>query len=124
MVLALPQDMLTEKAVALVALRYQRGAGVAFAGADGEVAAAPGSGAQAHRHCRRERLDRRGVREPFPIFPDLWKLPVACAFRFQDVFDNDHPHYAGDVGIGINPRLAQRVREADLALVFGPRPAR
>ena len=31
-------------------------------------------------------------------------------FRFQDTFDNRHPLYAGDVGIGINPKLAARVR--------------
>jgi acetolactate synthase-1/2/3 large subunit len=48
-------------------------------------------------------------------------LPVACAFRSQDVFDNRHPNYIGDVGIGINPKLAQRIREADLVLAFGPR---
>lgn len=48
-------------------------------------------------------------------------LPVTCAFRFQDLFDNRHPNYAGDVGIGINPRLAQRVRDADLLCVIGAR---
>lgn len=48
-------------------------------------------------------------------------LPVACAFRFQDLFDNRHPNYVGDVGIGINPRLAARVREADLLIAIGPR---
>jgi acetolactate synthase-1/2/3 large subunit len=48
-------------------------------------------------------------------------LPVACAFRSQDVFDNRHPNYIGDVGIGINPKLAQRIREADLVLAIGPR---
>jgi acetolactate synthase-1/2/3 large subunit len=48
-------------------------------------------------------------------------LPVACAFRFQDLFDNRHPNYVGDVGIGINPKLAQRVRDADLLIAIGPR---
>ena len=54
-------------------------------------------------------------------FAENWQLPVANAFRFQDTFDNHHPLYAGDVGIGINPALAQRVKEADLLLVIGPR---
>jgi acetolactate synthase-1/2/3 large subunit len=54
-------------------------------------------------------------------FAEANALPVACAFRFQDLLDNDHPHYAGDVGIGINPRLAARVKEADLIIAFGPR---
>jgi acetolactate synthase I/II/III large subunit len=48
-------------------------------------------------------------------------LPVACAFRHQDLFDNRHPNYAGDVGIAINPKLAARVRDADVLLVIGER---
>ena len=54
-------------------------------------------------------------------FAENWSLPVGCGFRFQDTFDNRHPLYAGDVGIGIAPRLAQRVREADLVLAVGVR---
>jgi len=37
------------------------------------------------------------------------------------VFDNRHPNYAGDVGIGINPKLAARIGEADLVLAIGAR---
>ena len=48
-------------------------------------------------------------------------LPVACAFRYQDLFDNRHANYVGDVGVGINPRLAQRIRDADLVIAIGPR---
>jgi acetolactate synthase-1/2/3 large subunit len=54
-------------------------------------------------------------------FVEANALPVACAFRFQDVIDNRHPNYVGDVGLGINPQLAQRIRNADLILAFGPR---
>jgi acetolactate synthase I/II/III large subunit len=54
-------------------------------------------------------------------FAENWCLPVANTFRFQDTFDNDHPQYAGDVGLGINPALARRVRDSDLLLVIGPR---
>ncbi|MBE7369192.1 thiamine pyrophosphate-binding protein [Ramlibacter pallidus] len=54
-------------------------------------------------------------------FAENWKLPVGNAFRFQDTFDNHHPLYAGDVGIGINPKLAARVRESDLVIAIGPR---
>ncbi|MES2989885.1 MAG: thiamine pyrophosphate-binding protein [Pseudomonadota bacterium] len=54
-------------------------------------------------------------------FAESWNLPVGCAFRFQDLFDNRHPNYAGDVGIGINPKLAKRVADADLILAVGPR---
>src|SRR4051812_39372247 len=54
-------------------------------------------------------------------FAENWKLPVGNAFRFQDTFDNHHPLYAGDVGIGIGPKLAARIRESDLVLAIGPR---
>ena len=54
-------------------------------------------------------------------FAENWKLPVGNAFRFQDTFDNFHPLYAGDVGIGINPKLAERIRQSDLILAIGPR---
>ncbi len=54
-------------------------------------------------------------------FLEANELPAGAAFRRQDSLDNDSPSYAGDVGIGINPQLAARVRDADLLLVVGPR---
>ena len=57
----------------------------------------------------------------FKRFAEANYLPVACAFRFQDLFDNRHPNYIGDVGVGINPKLAQRIKDADLILAIGPR---
>jgi len=54
-------------------------------------------------------------------FAQSHAMPVACAFRNQDAFDNRHPNYAGDVGIGINPKLAARIRDADVLLVIGER---
>jgi acetolactate synthase-1/2/3 large subunit len=54
-------------------------------------------------------------------FVEANRLPAACVFRRQDLFDNRHPNYVGDVGIAINPTLARRVREADLLLAIGPR---
>ncbi len=54
-------------------------------------------------------------------FAENWKLPVGNAFRFQDTFDNFHPQYAGDVGIGINPKLAAHIKSSDLIIAIGPR---
>ena len=54
-------------------------------------------------------------------FAENWQLPVGNAFRFQDTFDNFHPLYAGDVGIGINPKLGQRIKDSDLIIAIGPR---
>ena len=62
-----------------------------------------------------------GAARALQRFAENWQLPVACGFRFQDTFDNRHPLYAGDVGIGINPKLAQRVKDADLIIALGIR---
>ena len=48
-------------------------------------------------------------------------IPVAAAFRRQDAIDNKCGVYAGQLGYGPNPKLQQRIRDADLLLVAGPR---
>lgn len=54
-------------------------------------------------------------------FVETQQIPVGCEFRSQDLFDNAHPNYAGDVGIGINPKLAERIKASDLLIVLGAR---
>jgi acetolactate synthase-1/2/3 large subunit len=54
-------------------------------------------------------------------FAEANQVPLATAFRFQDLVDNSHRNYIGDVGLGINPRLAERIRAADLILALGVR---
>lgn len=54
-------------------------------------------------------------------FAEAFALPAGASFRCQDLFDNDHPCYAGDVGLGINPALAARIAAADLLIVVGAR---
>ena len=49
------------------------------------------------------------------------ELPVAASFRRQDRFDNAHPCYVGDFGLGANPKLHARFRDADLLLAIGAR---
>lgn len=48
-------------------------------------------------------------------------IPVAASFRRAQLFPADHPNFAGDLGIGPNPKLAARVKEADLLLLIGGR---
>ena len=48
-------------------------------------------------------------------------LPVALSFRRKDLIDNRRTCYAGDLGLGPNPSLIQRVRNADLILAIGAR---
>ncbi|MEK9671950.1 MAG: thiamine pyrophosphate-binding protein [Rhodospirillaceae bacterium] len=54
-------------------------------------------------------------------FAEASNIPVSVSFRRQDLISNEHPLYAGDVGIGINQKLAARVRETDLLIAVGPR---
>ncbi|WP_369792939.1 thiamine pyrophosphate-binding protein [Thalassospira sp. HJ] len=54
-------------------------------------------------------------------FSEAWNLPVTCSFRSQDRMSALHSSYIGDAGLGINPALAKRIREADLLLVLGAR---
>ena len=119
-VLALPEDMLTDRVDVADAGRYK------------PVQPSPSA---AQMHDLRDRLDE--AKRPFMIlggggwstqavadiraFAEAANLPVGCSFRCQDLFDNSHPNYAGDVGIGINPKLAERVKNADLLIVVGAR---
>ena len=61
------------------------------------------------------------ARRKIEMFAEKNHLPVGCSFRRQDLFDNRHPNYIGDIGIGINPKLASIVKESDLLLVVGAR---
>ncbi|HMR30980.1 MAG TPA: thiamine pyrophosphate-binding protein [Geminicoccaceae bacterium] len=54
-------------------------------------------------------------------FASNQEVPVAVSFRRQDYFDNLHPGYAGDLGVGVNPKLIERVRQADLLIAVGTR---
>lgn len=54
-------------------------------------------------------------------FVEATGLPVGASFRSKDLFDNLHPQFAGDVGIGPNPKLVERLKASDLVIAFGPR---
>ncbi|MFY9512297.1 MAG: thiamine pyrophosphate-binding protein [Rubrivivax sp.] len=119
-VLALPEDMLTQLTTAPVLPRAEpahawpapgglRDLRAMLLAAQRPFVIAGGSGWDAEA-CKA--LQR---------FAENWQLPVGNGFRFQDTFDNRHPNCAGDVGIGINPKLAARIREADLVIALGVR---
>ena len=55
------------------------------------------------------------------LFAERHDLPVGCSFRRQSLFDNLHPNYAGDVGLGINPALKERIATSDLVILLGAR---
>lgn len=59
--------------------------------------------------------------EALVTFAEKFHLPVIAAFRRQDVFPNDHPLYAGHLGLGTNPNILKTVNEADVVLAIGTR---
>jgi acetolactate synthase-1/2/3 large subunit len=119
-VLALPEDMLRARADVADA-PFVDAVGASATAADVEQVA------ELLREARQplaivggSRWDAR-ARADLATFAERTGVPIACAFRRQDLFDHRHAAYAGDVGIGINPKLAVRIRSADVLLVIGER---
>jgi len=119
-VIALPEDMLTEAAVTADAPAYtpiETYPGPSqmaelqklIAGAKRPVAILGGG-----------RWDAQAVTR-FKRFAERFRLPVHTSFRRQMLFDTLHECYAGDLGIGPNPKLLKRIKDSDLVLVVGGR---
>ncbi|HLB79782.1 MAG TPA: thiamine pyrophosphate-binding protein [Dongiaceae bacterium] len=119
-VLALPEDMLTDRVTVADAGPYKtvrpHPGAADLAAMRGLIAAAKrpflivgGGGWTAQ------------AADDIVAFAAAFDLPAGAAFRCQDLFDNTHANYVGDVGIGINPALARRIRDSDLLLVVGAR---
>ncbi len=119
-VVALPEDMLTDRvqvedAAAVAAVELHPGPAqlervrAALAAAERPIAILGGS-----------RWSAEAVAS-FAAFAERTGMPVACSFRRQMLFPHDHPCYAGDLGLGANPRLVARIAGADLVLLVGGR---
>jgi acetolactate synthase-1/2/3 large subunit len=57
----------------------------------------------------------------FAAWAERHDIPVAVSFRRAQLFPADHPNFAGELGIGPNPALLARIKEADLLLMVGGR---
>ena len=119
-VLALPENMLSAHAdVADIAPVAPRPAGVSGEQVDAVL----------ERLCAAKRplvviggsIWSAGAAADVARFAEGFDLPVAATFRRQDRMDNRHSHYAGDLGVGMNPALAKRLAAADCLLVLGAR---
>ena len=119
-VLALPEDILSAVASVFDAPKAQSAVLVAPDGAAAEIAARL-QAAKTPLVIVGGGLWSAQAAADLARFAVRFELPVGTAFRRQDYFDNRHPHYAGDVGIGINPVLADKVRQADVVLALGTR---
>ena len=119
-VLALPEDMLREPVAVADAKPWQRVETYPGLSEIAEIAEALKLAERPFLLLGGSQWDVAAVKA-IERFAKSHALPVGVAFRRQDRFDNEHPCYAGDVGIGINPKLAKRVKEADLLMVIGAR---
>ena len=119
-VVALPEDMLTEAAEAVDAARVEV-ARPAPLTADVEAALNALQGAE------RPLIIAGGSRWSEAAVADLvslserMSLPVAVSFRRQTLFPGDHPNYAGDLGVGGDPNLVAYAKSADVVLLLGGR---
>jgi len=122
--LALPADMLAEEvdaeavAAAVRAVQGRRAPSVPEASTVTAVADALRAAGQpvliAGAGCRDARAELIECAE-------RWNVGVYAAFRRQDVFPNDHPHYLGHLGLGTPAACLDALRRADLVLVVGAR---
>lgn len=119
-VLALPEDMLTDIVDVADAPRYRRTHGAPSPEAMAELQQLL---AQAERPL--VMLGGGGwsaeASRDIAAFAANHALPVACSFRRQDLLDQADAHYIGEAGLGMDPRIGQRLREADLLIAIGPR---
>jgi len=119
-VLSLPEDMLVAQAPAVTPRPYQRVKAhpgpeqmdelARLLGASQRPLLLLGGGDWNERAC-----------DDIRAFAEAWALPVTCSFRRQDLFDNRHDQYAGEIGIATGADLKKRVAESDLVLAIGPR---
>ncbi len=119
-VIALPEDMLTEMALVADALPYA--VTETFPGA-AQLADLQQRLSQAQRPfviLGGSRWSQLAVQQ-FTGFAQRYALPVACSFRRQMLFSADQPGYAGDLGLGVNPKLLARIRASDLLILVGGR---
>jgi len=54
-------------------------------------------------------------------FARTFDMPVATSYRRAPLFDAEHPCYAGDLGLNVNPKLIQRIKDSDLVVLVGGR---
>jgi acetolactate synthase-1/2/3 large subunit len=119
-VLVLPEDMQDELAPPASARRYQP---VSANPSPADLATMRRLVAEAQRPLLvlgGSRWSAAGVAD-LERFAANFGLPVASAFRRQDLFDNGSPHYIGDLSPGMNPALAEKVKTADLLIAVGSR---
>lgn len=60
-------------------------------------------------------------RAALQAFAEASDIPVVAALRYQDMFDNQSPCYAGDLGLGLAAGVRRTLAEADVVLAINTR---
>ncbi|GKY88862.1 thiamine pyrophosphate-dependent enzyme [Sinisalibacter aestuarii] len=119
-VLALPEDMLSETAD-VPDLPAIAPAPAAVAPAQVEAVMAALAAAKAPLVVAGGALWTAEASADLARFAEAQGLPVAVSFRRQDYLDNRNQHYVGDLSVGMRPDLKAALAEADLLLLLGTR---
>lgn len=119
-VIALPEDVLTEMTTVADAPHYRVPETAPTAAQMQSIAELLASARQPLAILGGSRWDAAAV-ERFQAFAEAWQLPVAVQFRRQMLFSAEHPCFIGDIGLGGNPKLMDFVRNSDLVLMVGGR---
>ncbi len=119
-VVALPEDMLTDAVQAADALPHAVAETHPGPDALRELARRLASAGRPVAILGGSRWSEAAVRD-FAAFAEAWSLPVYCSFRRQMLFPASHRCYGGDLGLGANPKLLARIRDSDLVLLVGGR---
>jgi acetolactate synthase I/II/III large subunit len=119
-VIALPEDMLTERIEVADAPAFEP---VETSPGEPEMARLQALLAEAQRPLLILGGSRwsEQARTEIMDFAERFALPVATSYRRLPLFDPLHPCYAGELGIGPNPKLLARVKAADLVVLLGGR---
>lgn len=119
-VVALPEDMLTERVAIGDALPYQPVEAAPGRDDLDEFAALLATSERPMVLIGGSRWSEAGC-AAMARFAERFAVPVATTFRRAHLFNALHPNYAGDLGIGPNPKLLARVKAADLLVLIGGR---
>ncbi|TMM49066.1 thiamine pyrophosphate-binding protein [Qipengyuania marisflavi] len=119
-VLALPEDMLSRATEAQPRARMERPAQAPCPDAMQAMMAMLGDAASPVAIIGGAGWSAK-AREHFQLFAERLGIPVATAFRRQDAIAPTSQVYAGNLGYGTNPKLVERVKNADLILAVGAR---
>ena len=119
-VLVLPEDIQQQEVSSLEALHTRQQAGIPCPALMQQIS-------EQLRSAKKPLIlaggcyERAGGREALQQFAEHFQIPVVVTFRRQDLFDNSHPLYAGNMGLSNPAEQMSLLHECDFLLALGTR---